>query len=269
LLATITDGNEPLGLDVDSTGTLYVSELGYQTINVYAPGATTATTVLSDTGPYPIGVAHCLDGTTYVANEGGNPNGYIAYYVAPATVPTGTIPDTNINAVVGVACDANSNVYADYIDGNGKVQIVKYGPQGSSSSNTGYGASMSSIGQIRVTHNGLLAVADGAGSISFFRLASPGVAPFLTSTWNATFFGFSIGLAGNDAFVADNPDSDASALRFGKREHRRHGSPLNGGSPQADTVFRASARNLRMTEDYGAGVLNQPFDAFVYPGGNR
>jgi hypothetical protein len=267
LLATLTDGEAPAGLDVDSTGTLYVSEQGTETINVYAPGATVATSVLSDPGEYPFGVAHCSDGTTYVANTAlGNGSGNITFYAAGATTPTGTIPDPAIENAYGVACDANANVYADYSDTSHAVQIVKYGPQGSSITNTGFGAYMSNVGQIRVTPSGILAASDISRSILFFRLAAPGAGPFLTSTWNANFFGFSLGLVVQDAFVADR--ESLPLIGQTRNERRRYGLPQSGGSPQAKTVFRANARNLRLVEVYGAGVLNDPSDAFVYPGGN-
>jgi hypothetical protein len=255
-------------LDVDSGGNLYVAEEYASTINVYAPGATTATTVLSDTNGYPYGVAHCADGTTYVANEG-TASGYgnIVYYYPNQTVPSGAIPDSNIGIALSVSCDKNSNVYAEYADNvNYNVQIVEYGPQGSSMSNTGDGAYLGDIGAVRVANDGQLAISDRSdGQVLSFNTKSPaGTAPIHTSRFGVLFFGFSLGASEDDIYGAAY-SSDARIMGCA-RKREGCGGPQN--SPQPGTVFRANANNLRLVKSYGLGVLQGPFDAFVFPGGN-
>jgi hypothetical protein len=265
LLATISDGSSPQGLEVDSSGNLYVAESEASAINVYAPGALTATTILSDPGANPYGVAHCADGTTYVANPSyASANGNITYYAAGQTVPTGTIPDPAIGAAFSVSCDKNSNVYADYLDNvNYNVQIVKYGPQGSSITNTGFGAYLDYYGTVRVANDGQLAVSDTFnGYVLFFNPKSaPGTAPISRSDFGVAFYGFSLGASEDDVYGAAFNDSESR--KAGCAQTRRVPS-----GEQYNTVFRANAHNLRMVKTYGQCVLEGPRDAFVYPGGN-
>jgi hypothetical protein len=265
LMAIISDGSNPLGLDVDSSGNLYVAEGGASAINVYAPGATVATTVLTETNAQPYGVAHCADGTTYVANSSyASGNGNIVYYTAGQTVPSGVIADPNIGIAFSVSCDKNSNVYADYLDNvNYNVQIVEYGPQGNSMTNTGDGAFLSYYGTVRVADDGQLAISNTFnGQVQFFNPKSPaGTGPIRTSSFGIAFNGFSLGTSEDDVYGAAFDDSQARAMRC---ERKRESC----GSPQANTVFRANAHNLRLVKTYGLNVLQDPRDAFVYPGGN-
>jgi hypothetical protein len=116
-VGSITDGlSDPAGLAVDNKGTLYVSNLGNNTITEYPAGSTSPSVTLSSglSGNY--GVAVDNKGDVFTVNL--NTNTLVGFKpgktqpfetVSGLDNPTGVAADSKNN--VFVACDANNTVY--------------------------------------------------------------------------------------------------------------------------------------------------------------
>ena len=116
-VGSITDGlSDPAGLAVDSKGTLYVSNLGNNTITEYPAGSSSPSVTLSSglSGNY--GVAVDNKGDVFTVNL--NTNNLVGFKpgktqpfetVSGLDNPTGVATDRKNN--VFVACDANNTVY--------------------------------------------------------------------------------------------------------------------------------------------------------------
>ncbi|MBV9720146.1 MAG: hypothetical protein JOZ77_12575 [Candidatus Eremiobacteraeota bacterium] len=128
VLGTITDSKGPLGLDMDSSGNLYVAAEGDYAIKVYAPGSYSATSTLSDPGEFISSVAVCPNGTVYAANEFGfsQKPGDVAIFAPGAKSPTGTVPDANIYSAAFATCDANNVLWFTYSNFANEMQVASY-----------------------------------------------------------------------------------------------------------------------------------------------
>jgi len=89
---TITSGiGNPIGIVVDSKGTLYVTNIYLNTVAEYRAGASKPFRTISDGLNIPDGVTVEEKGELFVANWEDN----IAEYAPGATKPSGSIPDAN------------------------------------------------------------------------------------------------------------------------------------------------------------------------------
>jgi sugar lactone lactonase YvrE len=116
----------PEGMAVDDSGNLYVANGDAQNVLVYAPGASSPTTTLSDPNGFPVDVAVDSDGTIYAANiwgMAGNP-GTIAVYKNGATSPTSVLNDRAFTQVAGAALDRHGNLFVSYDANHGSVGAV-------------------------------------------------------------------------------------------------------------------------------------------------
>jgi hypothetical protein len=128
LVGQLTDAVNPQGLAVDHAGNLWAASTGSFSVNEYAPGATSATNVLSDTAGYPVDVTVDKNGYVFVAdifNSSGGP-GAIHVYAPGATTSSLDINDPAISSARFIDTDSAGNLYAGYFDTNGAVQVVYY-----------------------------------------------------------------------------------------------------------------------------------------------
>ncbi|HVR45297.1 MAG TPA: hypothetical protein VMT95_01460 [Candidatus Binatia bacterium] len=119
---TITNGvTEPFDLAIDSSGTLYVSNLGCyspsceSTVVEYLSGYTTGPPSTTVTVKYPLGLALDSAQNLYVANcvvcsTGATGSDQILVYAPGGTTPIRTIT-TGVNEPVGLAIDSSNNLY--------------------------------------------------------------------------------------------------------------------------------------------------------------
>lgn len=130
-IGTIVNGvSTPAGIAVDSGGSLYVANMGNNTVTVYPPGKTSPSTTYTDGVSTPQGVAVGSDGTVYIANETGSPSGTgtVTEYPAGSTSPSATIAQAGMYAFA-VGLDASNNLYVSWFDlSSFGIQIYKYAP---------------------------------------------------------------------------------------------------------------------------------------------
>lgn len=119
---TITNGvTEPFDLAVDTSGTLYVSNLGCyspsceSTVAEYPSGYTTGPPPTTITVKYPLGLALDSSQNLYVANcvvcsTGATGSDQILVYAPGGTTPIRTIT-TGVTEPVGLAIDSSNNLY--------------------------------------------------------------------------------------------------------------------------------------------------------------
>ncbi|GGP24254.1 hypothetical protein [Silvimonas amylolytica] len=99
---------QPFGTAVDAQGNVYVADGGAGNVYKVAPGATTATPIVTGT-PFvaPVGVAIDAGGTVYVTDY----NGPAVYQIAPgATTPSQIAPGFFFSPT-GIAVDGSGNIY--------------------------------------------------------------------------------------------------------------------------------------------------------------
>jgi streptogramin lyase len=121
---SVTTGiDTPAGLAVDKSGTLYVANLGNNTITVYPAGQSSPSLTISSgvDGPYGLGVDS--KGDIFISNLNNNT---VVGYKAGQTAPFETV--TGFDNPVGVAVDSKNNVYVA-CDSNNTVYVI---PAGSS-----------------------------------------------------------------------------------------------------------------------------------------
>jgi len=131
----LTDCSGAEGTKVDTIGNLWVACTNTSTINMYAPGASSATLTLSDTTGgsafYAADVALDEAGNVYATNlygyycptsscykQAGNIVYWAAANVANGATPTGVVQDANIASGYFLDADLLGNVYADYAGSN-------------------------------------------------------------------------------------------------------------------------------------------------------
>lgn len=123
---SITDGlNAPIQIAFDTLGTLYVANIGNNTITEYPKHSTSPSKTLSTglTGPY--GVAVDSKGDVFASNLNNNT---IVEFPAGATTPSQTISFSAYGQAVGIGVDGNDNVWVACDSSNAVYEI----PAGSS-----------------------------------------------------------------------------------------------------------------------------------------
>ena len=138
-IGRITKGIDgPMGLAVDSAGTLYVANATAGNVTVYPAGARSPSLVLSDGLHQPLDVAVGADGTVYVANNAASfYSGTVVEYRAGQTQPFFTTPPYNSSGTAiffNDAVDANGNVFVSATIGSSFGQGVLEYPAGASPS---------------------------------------------------------------------------------------------------------------------------------------
>lgn len=97
---------------LDDSGNLYVSSNSDAEVQIYPPGATSPSTIITNGIDYPEGVAVDRKGTLYVANTYGYSSSYVGTvteYPAGQTSPSITI--NGFNDPYGIALDRNGNLW--------------------------------------------------------------------------------------------------------------------------------------------------------------
>ncbi|MFY9631792.1 MAG: hypothetical protein WAJ94_09340 [Candidatus Cybelea sp.] len=251
IVATISDVVGPQGMDTDRHDNLYVTSQGTSAVNVYAPGTYTASKVLNEGNQQaPASVAVCPDSSVYVSNtyaDYGYQNGSIQIFAPGATTPTGSIPDSNIYFSFFVSCDRTGNVWYDYLDTNFVTGVAEYVP--STGTITEFGSlGIGFPGGIRAFGKGLLSIDDqsvnqASGSVQVFQASNIVAGPI------ARISGFADPVSGSWG------RSDTATWQADITNQRVEYAKLLG-SPQIKYFI-------------GAGVLQGPEDALVFPVGNR
>ncbi len=120
---SITTGlSTPFGLAVDKSSTLYVANLGGNTVTIYPKGHTSPSLTISNgiTGPYGVGVDS--QGNVFVSNLNNNT---ITAYKAGQTSPYETISFSSEGQAVGLNVDGNDNVWVACDTTNAVYEIPK------------------------------------------------------------------------------------------------------------------------------------------------
>jgi len=120
---SITTGiNVPFGLAVDNSSTLYVANLGGNTVTVYPKGMTSPSLTISTgiSGPY--GIAVDSSGNVFVSNLNNNT---ITAYAKGQTSPYETINFATEGQAVGVGVDKNDNIWVACDSTNAVYEIPK------------------------------------------------------------------------------------------------------------------------------------------------
>ncbi|HEY3676830.1 MAG TPA: hypothetical protein VGK84_12665 [Candidatus Tumulicola sp.] len=129
-LETILAGiSEPMGISLDSAGTLYVANSGNNTVTAYLPGTTSPSKTLTDGISAPQSVAVGSDGTVYVANEGTDPSagsGTLTEYPNGTNSPSTTLSLPGYDAFA-TALDASNNLYVSWFSiSDYSIKIYRY-----------------------------------------------------------------------------------------------------------------------------------------------
>jgi hypothetical protein len=249
--ATISDVVGPQGMASDRQGNLYVTSQGTSAVNVYAPGNYTATKILNEGNQQaPAYVAVCPNGTVYVSNtyaNGGYVNGSIQIFAPGATAPTGSIPESNIFFSFGVACDAANNVWFNYLDTNFATAFAEYVPSTGTITELG-SLGIAFPGGIRSFGKGMLMINDQSnsqfdGTVNIFDSSNMAAGPVSTVSGFADPVSGSIITSHKATWQADISNQRVEYAQLG------------------------GAQKIKFT--IGAGVLQGPEDAVVFPSGNR
>jgi len=128
LIGSLTQGmDNPCGLALDSQGTLYVTNDGANTVEVFPAGATAPSVTLSQDLDLPVAVAVDTNGDVYVANDSATNPG-IAVFPAGQTTPSAFITSSLLPQPIQMFFDASRNLYVSDLD-TGVVAEMPYGSQ--------------------------------------------------------------------------------------------------------------------------------------------
>jgi hypothetical protein len=106
---SITSGTDgAFGAAVDTSGNLYVANIGNSTVTVYAPGSDTPKLTISDGLSSPYGVIVDSKGNVFVSNLGTND---ITAYASGQTSPYETISFNDYGQAVGIAVDSANDIW--------------------------------------------------------------------------------------------------------------------------------------------------------------
>ena len=178
VIGTITSGiNVPIGLAVDKRGTLYVVNIGNNTVTEYKKGTVTPSFTINSgmSSPYGIGVDSHRE--VFVSNLGNNTiSGYKHHQTAPFETVNGVGPNP-----VGVAVDGNDNVFVADDSDNTIYEI----PAGSSTSqNSGLLSLTGPIGLAFTTGNELYVANFGANTVGVYPSGSTSPTVTITDSIN-------------------------------------------------------------------------------------
>ncbi len=101
----LTGLNSPVGIAIDSSNDLFVSNLGNNTVTEYAPGATVPKLTISDGLCYPWNLALNASNDLFVVNLGAPPKGNVLVYGPNSTSPLAAL--SKLNDPQGVAVNPN------------------------------------------------------------------------------------------------------------------------------------------------------------------
>ena len=119
----------PDALAIDSSGNLYVSSAGNNTVEKFAPGSTTASATYSAGVSVPYALAIDTSGNLYVANNSGN----TVEKFAPGSTTASVTYSAGMNGPIALAFDSSGNLYVANQNGN---TVVKFAPGSSTASVT-------------------------------------------------------------------------------------------------------------------------------------
>jgi hypothetical protein len=118
---SITTGTStPFGLAVDKKGTLYVANLGNNTVTVYPKGKSSPSVTLTSGIDEPYGIGVDSKGNIFVSNLGNNE---IVAYKAGASSPYETISFASEGQAVGLGVDGKDNVWVACDTSNAVFEI--------------------------------------------------------------------------------------------------------------------------------------------------
>jgi sugar lactone lactonase YvrE len=230
--------NDPQGIYINSSGTVYVGDTNNDRILVYANGSTTATQTLSDNG-LPREITGDSNGTIYAGNV---LQGNIAVYAAGATSPTSYLTVPNAATVLGVAVDANNDLYVSYdtqAGGYGSGQVDEF-PAGSTTP-TNLGITLVSASGLAIDAKQNLIVCDSADSdpsLAAVYVFAPGsTKPSLTlSLPNAYPIGVALSPNGKTLFVGEADKTQVQSFTYPKLKLHET-IPTSGGYPNSIALY--------------------------------
>jgi len=153
----ITSGlSSPERLFVDSSNTVYATNLGNNTITAYERLATTPSLTISNGVNTPTGLTVDVAGTVYCANTGTDT---ITVYPKGQTTPSLSIPIAG--APEYLAVDRSENLYVSYLGGSKGTGVIEF-PSGSASGHD-LGLDLSGGGALVVDRSGNIIITDDYG----------------------------------------------------------------------------------------------------------
>jgi hypothetical protein len=106
---SITSGTDtPIGLAVDTKGSLYAANLGNNTVTIYPKGKNSPSMTISTGLDEPYGIGVDSKGNVFVSNLGNNE---ITAYKAGASSPYETISFASEGQAIGIGVDGKDNVW--------------------------------------------------------------------------------------------------------------------------------------------------------------
>ena len=173
-MPAFTELNDPGGVAVDTTGTVYVADTGNNRVLKLPAGASAPTTLPFEGLNKPSAVAVDTAGAVYVTDSG---NSRVLELQAGASNPT-TLPFPGLRAPSGVAVDSTGAVYVlnaaatAYVEDQVNNQVLKLAPGATApttlpftfnvSSSGPTGVAVDSAGAVYVAYGGVLKLAPGA-----------------------------------------------------------------------------------------------------------
>jgi hypothetical protein len=164
-VGTITSGlDEPLGNFVDSSGNLYVANLGTNTVTVYPQGQTSPTQTYSSGLAGPIGVVVGSDGTVYVPEfEAGE----VVEYDSGQTTPSRTI---SISEPEGVALDPQNNLFVSYSNAStGQGAVEEFAPKATAGKDLGISVQFPGDIKLGKLHSDIILEDQIAETVNFYH----------------------------------------------------------------------------------------------------
>jgi streptogramin lyase len=142
-LGTITNGiGGPTGMDIDTSGDLYVANSDAEDGVEFLTGQSSPTTTFGTPGTHPWDITKCVDGTVYIAPLDSQT---VAVYANGADSPTSFISNSDSTGNFAVHCDPSGNVYVAYESSQyNEARVKEFGPGG-----TGSGALLGPAGGYR------------------------------------------------------------------------------------------------------------------------